>query len=92
MPQASWLYAQTQIINAAIEEYDMPTRTPAQKARRRERDAAKRLAPIDIALARIAALEKAGAHWYVVAKSPGDPCKQCGLFIGDRIHKDAVSV
>lgn len=90
MPQASWLYARSQLINAAIEEYDMSTRTPAQKARRKALDAAKKLAPIDVATARIAALEKAAAHWYVVGKNTGEPCKQCGLFLADRIHKDNV--
>lgn len=64
-------------------------RTPAQKARRRELAAAKQYTDLERAQQRIAVLEKAGAHWYAVGKSTGEACKQCGLFLADRIHRDS---
>jgi len=38
--------------------------------------------------ARLKALEAACLHWYIPAKRIDGPCKQCGLVIGDTIHKD----
>jgi hypothetical protein len=43
---------------------------------------------LDIAKARLNVLETACLHWYVPVKNLDSPCKQCGLALGDSIHKD----
>lgn len=63
--------------------------TGAKKpAKTRARKSALRV-QLDKAQMRVAALEAAAKHWYVVAKTETDPCKQCGLSITDRIHRDS---
>lgn len=40
---------------------------------------------------RIAALEAAFKHWYVIGKAPTEACKDCGFPLLDSIHHDKAS-